>query len=71
MTNGGQETQQPDVSDGVAHATLSAVACLGETGKLSIIMPAYNLGSSIFDNILAVYDRALSPAEMSALARLC
>ncbi len=54
MTNGGPETQQ-HVSDGVAHATLSAVACLGENGKLSIILPAYNLGTCIFDNILAVY----------------
>lgn len=55
MTTDGREMKEQVRDDGVAEATLSAVACLGENGKLSVIMPAYNLGKCIFDNILEVH----------------
>ena len=38
--------------DGVAQ---SARACLGQDGLLSIIMPAFNLGKSIFENLSEVH----------------
>jgi hypothetical protein len=34
--------------------SLSTKECLGKNGRLSVILPAYNLGSCIYDNILAV-----------------
>ncbi len=55
MITDGREMNDPPSADGVAEATLSAVACLGERGLLSVIMPVYNLGKHIFDNIFEVH----------------
>lgn len=38
-----------------ADSTLSAASCVGATGRLSVILPAFNLGDCIFDNILRVH----------------